>query len=185
MRSGIKPYASCRDIHSTLDVVLDARRDHGLRPEDIDHVEVRCIPEMKQMLGKKSWPSTRLDAQLSLPFSVAVALAAGRASLAEYGDPWLSDPSVRALAQRVNLVVDPGLPFDSEPHDGRVLQGHVDFARGAPQNPLSQVEVEEKFERLAAMALPPGQAQELKQMVSSVEALEDIRAITRLLVRLN
>jgi 2-methylcitrate dehydratase PrpD len=122
---------------------------------------------------------------------VAVALAAGRASLAEYEEPWLSDPSVRALAQRVSLVVDPGLPFDSEPHvsivthDGRVIQGHVDFARGAPQNPLSQIEVEEKFERLASMALPPGQVQELKQMVSSVEDLEDIRAITRLLVRSN
>jgi hypothetical protein len=45
--------------------------------------------------------------------------------------------------------------------------------------------VEEKFERLASMALPPGQVQELKQMVSSVEDLEDIRAITRLLVRSN
>jgi 2-methylcitrate dehydratase PrpD len=191
MRSGIKPYASCRDIHSTLDVVLDARRDHGLRPEDIDHVEVRCIPEMNQMLGEKALPSTRLDAQLSLPYSVAVALAAGHASLAEYGEPWLSDPSVRALAQRVSLVVDPGLPFDSEPHvsivahDGRVIQGHVDFARGAPQNPLSQIEVEEKFERLASMVLPPSQVQELKQMVSSMEGLEDIRAITRLLVRSN
>jgi 2-methylcitrate dehydratase PrpD len=67
--------------------------------------------------------------------------------------------------------------------DGRVIQGHVDFARGAPQNPLSQIEVEEKFERLASMVLPPSQVQELKQMVSSMEDLEDIRAITRLLVR--
>lgn len=191
MRSGIKPYASCRDIHSTLDVILDGRRDQGLRPEDIDRVEVRCIPEMKQMLGEKAQPSTRLEAQLSLAYSVAVALAAGRASLAEYEEPWLSDPFVRALAQRVNLVVDPGLPFDSEPHvsivtrDGRVIQGHVDFARGAPENSLSRVEVEEKFERLAGMALPPGQVRELKQMVSAVEAVEDIREITRLLARLN
>jgi len=191
MRSGIKPYASCRDIHSTLDVVLDARRDHGLRPEDIDRVEIRCIPEMKQMIGEKTWPSTRVDAQLSLPYSVAVAMTAGRASLTEYEDPWLNDPSVHALAQRVSLVVDCGLPFDSEPHvsirmrDGRVIQGHVDFARGAPQNPLSQAEVEEKFESLSSRALPTGQFQELKKMVSSLEAIEDVRAITRLLARSN
>jgi hypothetical protein len=47
------------------------------------------------------------------------------------------------------------------------------------------VEVEEKFERLAGMALPPGQVQELKQMVNCVEGLEDIREITRLLKGLN
>jgi 2-methylcitrate dehydratase PrpD len=191
MRSGIKPYASCRDIHSTLDVVLDARRDHGLRPEDIDRVEVRCIPEMKQMLGEKPWPSTRIDAQLSLPYSVAVALTAGRATLTEYGDPWLHDSSVHALAQRVSLVVDSGLPFDSEPYvsiktrDGCVIQGHVDFARGAPENPLSRAEVEEKFERLSSRALPAGHIQELKQMINSLEAIDDIRAVTRLLARSN
>jgi 2-methylcitrate dehydratase PrpD len=191
MRSGIKPYASCRDIHSTLDVVLDARRDHGLRTDDIDRIEIRCIPEMKQMLGEKGWPSTRLDAQLSLPYSVAVAFAAGRASLAEYGEPWLSDPSVHALSERVRLVVDPGLPVDSEPHvsirtrDGRVVHGHVDFARGAPQNPLSPIEVEEKFDRLASRALSNSQIQEFKQIVDSLEALDDIRTVTRLLVRSN
>jgi len=187
MRSGIKPYASCRDIHSTLDIVLDARRDHHLTPDDIDRVEIRCIPEMQQMIGKTAPPATRLDAQLSLPYSVAVALAAGRASLAEYGEPWLNDPAVRSLSWRVNLIADPGLPFDSEPHvrivvrDGRVIEGHVAFARGAPQNPLSQVEVQEKFERLASMALPPEHVQKLKQVVSSVESLDDIRAITELL----
>jgi 2-methylcitrate dehydratase PrpD len=189
LRSGIKPYASCRDIHSTLDVVLDARRDHGLKPGEIDRVEVRCIPEMKQMLGEKVRPSTRLEAQLSLPYSAAVALTAGRASLSEYQEPWLSDPAVQALARRVDMVVDAGLPFDSEPHvriltrDGRVIQGHVEFARGAPQNPLSRADVEEKFERLAAMALPPDSVYELKRMVDSTERLQDIRAITSRLAR--
>jgi 2-methylcitrate dehydratase PrpD len=69
--------------------------------------------------------------------------------------------------------------------DGRVIEGHVDFARGAPQNPLSQAEVEEKFERLASMALPAGQVQELKKRINSLEAIEDIRAVTRLLAGSN
>ena len=51
MRSGIKPYAACRDIHSTLDVVLGARLSHTLAPDDIMAIKVYCIPEMMQMVG--------------------------------------------------------------------------------------------------------------------------------------
>ena len=191
MRSGIKPYASCRDSHSTLDVILDAQRNHSLQANNIEKIEILCTFQTKQMLGGKDWPLTRLDAQLSLPYSVAVAISAGRAFLSEYEEPWLSNPSVRALSQRVHLIVDSNLPSGYEPHvkimtrDGRVIKGHVDFARGAPQNPLSQFEVEEKFERLSSMVLPTSQVKDLKQIIGSLENVEDIRVITKLLLRQN
>ena len=184
MRSGIKPYAACRDIHSTLDVVLAARRNHCLQAVDIDRVKVRCIPEMIQMIGSRSLPKTRFEAQLSLPYSIAVALLTGRAFIAEYEHPYLTDPEVERLAGLVELIESPELPFDSEPYvtvttkDGRSLEGHVDFASGAPQNPMDHEAVIEKFAALASRVLSQPVWAQLKAIVLSLETQSDVRAVT-------
>jgi 2-methylcitrate dehydratase PrpD len=185
MRSGIKPYAACRDIHSSLDVILQARRVHDLGPDDIARIAVRCIPEMIQMVGQVTNPGTRLEAQLSLPYSIAVALVTGRASVAEYESPFRDDPAVQRLARKVVLRADPDLPPDSEPHlvitttDGRRIPGHVAYASGAPQNPLPPEAIVRKFETLAARVLPSRQVQALKEDVLALETLPDARRITR------
>ncbi len=185
MRSGIKPYAACRDIHSSLDVVLEARRVHQLGPGDIAGIEVRCIPEMIQMVGQATTPETRIAAQLSLPYSIAVALVTGSASVAAYESPFLDDPAVQRLAQRVMMTADADLPPDTEPHltitttDGRRIPGHVAHASGAPQNPLPPETIIRKFETLAASVLPVHRVQALREDVLALETLPDVRRITR------
>lgn len=187
LRSGIKPYAACRDIHSSLDVVLDAKHRYLLTPADIASIEVQCIPEMMQMVGKTEFPSTRIDAQLSLPYSVAVVLIAGEAFLGEYEPPLLHDPRVKKLAALVQLIENPGLPFDSEPYlaikttDGREIKGHVDFASGAPQNPLAPDKIIKKFERLAGRVLPAERVEMILDKVLTLAKLPDVREITNCL----
>ncbi|MFW2365409.1 MAG: MmgE/PrpD family protein [Desulforhopalus sp.] len=187
MRSGIKPYAACRDIHSVLDVVLDVRRNHRLTPGDIHTIKVRCIPEMMQMVGKSAFPLTRIEAQLSLSYSIAVALLTGRAFTAEYEAPYLTDPEVVRLFDLVELVESPELPFDSEPHvtfftkAGRSIEGHVEFARGAPQNPMKVDEVVEKFMALASKFFPDPLLSELPDILLSLESLDDLRIVTQYL----
>ena len=115
-RSGIKPYAACRDIHSSLDVILHAREKHRLAPEDIAAITVDCTPQTFQMVGRSPAPKTRREAQLSLPYSVGVALVTGRAFLEAFEPPWLHDQAVRRLARRVTMAPSPDLPCDSEPY---------------------------------------------------------------------
>ncbi len=187
LRSGIKPYAACRDIHSTIDIVLEARRSHGLRPENIANVTVRCTPQMMQMVGKIAVPKTRPEAQLSLPYSVAVVLLTGCAFLGEYEEPFLSDARVRRLAERVTMVSDSELPFDSEPFvvittmDGQTIEGHVEHASGAPQNPLTFQAIVDKFEALSSRTLTMNRVQSLKTAILSLETLDDMRTVTALL----
>ncbi len=187
LRSGIKPYAACRDIHSTIDVILEAKRSHDLRPEDIADVTIRCTPEMMQMVGKRAVPKTRLEAQLSLTYSVAIVLLRGRAFLAEYEEPFLSDARVWRLAERVTIVSDSDLPLDSEPFvvintmDGRKIEGHVEHASGAPQNPLTSQAIVEKFESLSSRTLTMDRVHGLETTIFSLETLDDIRTVTALL----
>lgn len=184
LRSGIKPYAACRDIHSSIDVVLEARYRHRLEPEDIFSIEVRCIPEMMQMIGKTDFPITRIEAQLNLPYSIAVALVAGEAFIGEYEAPLLHDPRVKRLANLVQLKESTDLPFDSEPYltikttDGRVIEGHVDYASGAPQNPLFPERIIKKYETLAERVLPIVRVAEIRDKVLGLSTLPDVREIT-------
>lgn len=183
LRSGIKPYAACRDIHSTLDVVLNARNAHRLAPDDIAAITVRCIPQTFQMVGRMTHPETRIEAQLSLPYSVGVALVTGGAFLDAFEPPWLHDQTVRRLAGRVTMAPSPDLPFDAEPYvtivtrDGRKIEGHVDFASGAPQNPLPPEKIVAKFQALAKRVLPPRDVDALEDKILAVEGCDDVRTL--------
>jgi 2-methylcitrate dehydratase PrpD len=175
LRSGVKPYASCRGAHATLDVVFDLARRERLDADDVARVEVKTTEQDRQMLGDPD-PQTRLAAQMSLPYCVAVAWVTGRASLAEFEPPRLRDPAVRAFMPRVTVTADPALPEGAEAHvtvvtrDGRRLRGHVPFARGAPENPLTDQEVIAKYEELAARALRPEAVRQVREAVFTLDA---------------
>ncbi len=183
MRSGVKPYACCRGAHSTLDVVLDLRRRHALAADRVAGVTIRCTAADMQMLGDRE-PETRLAAQMSLPYSVAVALMMGRASLGEYEDTWLMHGPTRALMAKVEMRLDPSLPEGTEPFvtitttDGQAHTGHVDFGRGAPENPLPPAEVIAKYRDLAARVLPLASVRAIETIALS---LDETASVERLL----
>jgi 2-methylcitrate dehydratase PrpD len=174
MRSGVKPYACCRGAHSALDAVLDLRRRHALTPDRVASVTVRCAAADMQMLGDRD-PGTRLAAQMSLPYSIAVALVTGRAGLTEYEDAWLTNGPTRALMTHVEMRVDTAMPEGTEPYvtittgDGKQYTGHVDYGRGAPENPLPPDEVIAKYEELAARVLPPASVPALRDTVLTLD----------------
>jgi 2-methylcitrate dehydratase PrpD len=172
-RSGFKPYACCRGCHSSLDVVLSLRAEHGLDDAAVERVEIVGSDQTVRQLGKQT-VETMLDAQMSLPYSVAVALRHGSGALSYYQPPFLFDPALRDLAARV--VVRAGPPdVGGEPEvhlhlrDGRHLSGRVAVARGAASNPLGRAELEEKFSVLAAMALPAERTAALGAFVAEIE----------------
>jgi 2-methylcitrate dehydratase PrpD len=186
LRSGVKRYASCGGTHSTLDAVLEIRRREKLPADEVKAVRIRCTEADRLMVGGTD-PGSRLAAQMSLPYSVAVAWVAGRASLAEYEERWRQDRAVRAFIPRVTLEVDAGLPEGSEPfvtvetRDGRTFSGHVPVPPGLPENPLGRAEVEAKYEELAGRALP---ADGVRAVREAVLRLEDPGSLGRLVAAL-
>ena len=188
LRSGVKPYACCRDIHSALDFVLDLRRREALDADSVERIAIRCPVGTMQMLGNAG-PTTRLAAQMSLPYSMAVAWVAGRASLDEYEDRWLTDSRVRAFIPRVTMTADAAMAEGAEPHitvatrSGRTFAGQVPFAKGAPENPLAPDEVAAKYEALASRALPPAEVARLKDAVLTLERPGSMSEVFALLGR--
>lgn len=169
-RSGFKPYACCRGCHSSLDAVLQLREAHHLDAKKVHHVMIRGSEQNARQLGKQEVENI-LDAQMSLPYSVAVALSRGRADLEHYQSPYLEDPYLRELATRVNVIGEPTRPLGSQPtvelhlYDGRVLSATVEHAKGETSNPMSDAELEAKFLALATMNVSRERAEQIRDVV--------------------
>jgi 2-methylcitrate dehydratase PrpD len=126
-------------------------------------------------LGERD-PQTRLAAQMSLPYGVAVALVTGRASLAEYEPHRLADSAVREMIGRIRMSVDPAIDENTEPYvtvittDGRRLQGHEPIGLGDPRNALPEDAIVAKFDDLAPRALAGGAVERLRDAVLTLPA---------------
>jgi 2-methylcitrate dehydratase PrpD len=168
-----------------VDAVLGMRRD-GLRADEIEGVTVRGSAIHVTQLSKQSVETT-LDAQMSLPYAISVALLSGGAGFDQFDQAALRRPEVRAFAKRVNVVREQAVADGEEPFvdialkDGRVLTDRVLVARGDATNPLGEDELRAKFRSTAGVALPPEQVEELENVIDNVAEAERLDALVALL----
>jgi 2-methylcitrate dehydratase PrpD len=181
-----KLYACCRYNHFALDALLALARRERLHADQVERVVVTTIPFGPRMAGAA--PASMLAAKFSIPYAVAAALVLGRADVAAFAEPALSDPRIRALAARVEVRADPEMSPRRADHptarievtlkDGRRLSGSTTVVRGDFQDPVPAEEVVEKFLALASEPLGPGRAREVVRLVEETERLEDVRDLT-------
>ena len=184
---GFKPYAACQGIHSSLDVVLGMRREQGVRADDVARVTVRGSRTHVKQLAKQH-VQTLLDAQMSLPYSIATALISGGAMLDQYTKEALLRPEVNDLALRVTVVHESSVANGEEPYvdveltDGRLLSGRMRVARGDYTNPLSEIEVREKFRAVSGLVFSKDRVARIEEVVSNIEEMKDAGELISLLL---
>ena len=78
------------------------------------------------------------------------------------------------------LVRLPDLQYLSSVAGGRLFKGRVDYAKGEPENMLTEAELVHKFRYLVADLLPAEQIRRIEAAAGSFEALEDVGSLVRL-----
>lgn len=191
MRTSIKPHACCRYMQGPIDAVLTLREQHAIAPDTVARIEVGVLaaaaPIIAEPAAAKQRPGSVVDAQFSLPFGVAVALVRGSASADDFVLAALTDETIRSLMERVTAVRDPALdavyprvwPSWVRIHlrDGRILATHVDHPHGDPENFLDDAELDAKFRRLAAGALPADGVARLSAEISAFPDASHVRGL--------
>lgn len=149
-----KPYASCRHTHPEIEACFRIRQAGGF---EISQVERIIITTYKGVIGKHDFKEIHGEssARMSIPFSAAIALWTGKAGIAEFAEPYVSNPEILALTQKVDVVPDDELSSlvpDKRVaivhvfmHNGDVLKERVEYPKGEPENPLTPEENLEKF----------------------------------------
>jgi 2-methylcitrate dehydratase PrpD len=145
-------------------------------------------------LATKQEPRSVVDAQFSIPYTIAAAITRRRLFLDDMTEQAIARPEVVVLAKRVTPIVDPSFdrwPTDVKPSGVEIAttsgQRHwrrVDYPRGNPRNPVSFDEIRSNFLECAARAarpLPRDRAERARDVIENLESCENVRAITELL----
>jgi 2-methylcitrate dehydratase PrpD len=179
----IKPYPSGSLSHPAQDLLLELVREHDLRPEQIERIDVGTNSHVPNALIHMR-PKTALEGKFSLPFCMAIGVLERRAGIAQFVDAKVRDSRTQALMQRVHMHVDPQLEalgynemrmtVAITLRDGRRLSGRADMAKGHPRKPMSRSELREKFMDCATLVMAAPQAE------SALERLWEIREASRI-----
>ena len=174
----IKPYPICRWSHAPIDGALDLRKQHALKPDEIERIEIRSFRYATQLWN--DIPSSSPVAQYSLAWPVAAALARGRVTVEEILPESFADPVIRALVAKTVPIVDEAIE-KSYPQrrlasvtvvcrDGRRLETGVKEASGGPQPLVSRAEVVTKFRAFAEPVIGRARTAEIEELALTIDA---------------
>ena len=153
-----KVHAACRHCHPAIDATIDMRNDLNLKPEQIDHIEVRTY---KLAVGSHDHTDIMgiSSAKLSTPYAVALAVVKGSAGYADYNEANLNDYNIKLITRKVRVIEDENLTAQSPAvrgakvtiylKNGNVYEAPCLYPKGEPEHPLTQEELESKFRGLA------------------------------------
>ena len=187
----IKPHPSGSLTHPGMSVMLDLIRRHDIKPERVKRVAVGTNHNMPNALIHHR-PVNELQAKFSMEFCMAILLIERKAGLAQFTDEVVNRPDVQALIRKVDFGVHPeaeAAGFDKmttiievELDEGTTFKGRADFGKGSPVNPMSDRELEQKFFECAEWGgVDRARAQKIVELVWKIEALGNVRELTRLL----
>ena len=185
LRIEFKPYSCARPIHNAIDCALEIRREHAPRNGAIEEIIVRRHPDWSEY-HRNATPRTYHEAQVSLPYSVAVAFLEGKALLAQYTDRKLKNPAVRRLMDLTRIETDASLPRGVSCHmtvklaSGGTCTAQVDYPKGSIENPMSDDELKIKFDSLAVPVVGTAHASKIADMVMRIERCDDVGDLMRL-----
>jgi 2-methylcitrate dehydratase PrpD len=154
-----KPYPCCRFNHTAIDAALDIRRQLGGDVSRIQSISAEVNGQSYQAVctppAMRKSPETIVQAQFSLPYTVACALTKGSVGLADFTDAGLRNPAVRALAPKVEAgigaEIERAWSRNVSPTrlvvktDVGTFEARVDTPRGHPDAPMSMADFDAKM----------------------------------------
>jgi len=183
----LKPYSCARPIHNAIDCALQIRKKNQFNLSDIQSMVMKRHPDWGTSYHYINEPRTFHEAQMSLPFSVALALTLGKAFVDQYCDENLKNPEIMGISKMLKIENDSSLPRGVSCHltiklkNGKVFEEQVDWPKGSGKNPMNAEERFAKFEALSAKVLNDSQRKKIAEKVNGLEKLKSIGELTSLL----
>lgn len=177
-----KRYASARPIHNAVDCALNLKRQNRIDPSSVEKITIFRHPDWAHYHRVYS-PSNINEAQVSLPYSVAVALTEGDAFLEQYRDELIHDAGIQALMGKIHVEAKSDLPcgvsclMEVKTQEGRVFTNQVDQPKGSIQNPMTQQEFIEKFKKLSAVLFKEAEIDQIADVVLDLENQPSVKAV--------
>ncbi len=184
MHMEYKAYSCARPIHNAIDCALEIRKALREPVSAVKAITMRRHPAWAHY-HLNAAPQTYHEAQVSLPYAVAVSLIEGDALPPQFQDAKLHDPQILRLAQMVQVVPDDTLPrgvsclMILETEGGAELRSQVDHPRGSIVNPMTPEEMDRKAHMLGDPVLGAEGVARMLVLVGRIETVGEIGELMR------
>jgi 2-methylcitrate dehydratase PrpD len=176
-----KPFACGIVGHPIIDGCIQLRNENHLKADDVARIDLWVHPLVIELMGKKS-PQAGLEGKFSVYHAAAVAIAEGAGGEPQFTDRAVLRSETVALRNRVLTTIDRNLHEDQARiritlRDGRMLDKTIEHAVGSVTRPMSDRQLEEKFEGLATGILPTDQIRKVIDLCWRVESLPGVASL--------
>jgi 2-methylcitrate dehydratase PrpD len=192
-----KPYPCCRFNHTAIDAALSIREQMGPGVQ-IRRITANVNRQSHEAVGTpidmRRRPETVVQAQFSIPYTVACALQKGTVKLADFTDEGICNREVRAIAALTDVVTDPEIERDWSRNvsptrlvvetDRGVFEARVDHPRGNFGTPMTREDFDAKMQgclEISGIDWPSNLVVHLRAAVDGLTAGTDVRTITNCL----
>ncbi|HRS09174.1 MAG TPA: MmgE/PrpD family protein [Bacteroidia bacterium] len=154
----VKPYAACRHAHPSIEAALIIKNTSQFNVNEIKKITIKTY---KGIIGKHDTKkiTNPYSAKMSIPFSVAVALIKGSAGINDFSDDNINDSNIISLTNKIFIEEDNELSalvpdkrvaiMEIDFGNNMILTERVDYPKGEPENPMTDAEINEKFQSLS------------------------------------
>jgi len=187
-----KGWASCAWGHAACVAALQLKDKHRFSADEISHIKVRTFEEAIAL--HQGCPTTTEEAQFSVKWPLACLLIDGQLGPDQVLEHRFGDPAVRALMDKIELVLDEEVnrmytevkgqdlrmysAVEITLKDGRHFDSGI-VERGADR--WDEDSLERKFRWLTGYVLEAEVADRLVELVWHFEEVPDVRRLTELL----
>jgi 2-methylcitrate dehydratase PrpD len=167
--------------------LFDLLQQHGIDAAQVKRLHVKLAKTAFDMHGQLPRYKGKFEALISGHYTAAVILHDRALTLAQFVPARYDDPKLRQFAQaQVEISLDTTLNgaeavAEIETVGGATLKARCDHARGAPENPLSRAEIEDKLRAYAVDRLPAARIDDVIAAVGRIEDLGNVRELMDML----
>jgi 2-methylcitrate dehydratase PrpD len=194
LRVGFKPAPASNGSITAMSAIEQLMRQHRLKASDIATITAYVSDNTLHHCG---WPyegdriQSVLSAQMNLRYGIAVMALEGQAGVEQFDDRKIRDPDILQFIARIGVEHEPRFEGQNgryrvacrlvvRDQDGQGYESEVLYRKGSPEDPMTEEDLLDKFRKLAS-ALGDRQRDEIVRVVSGLDRVEDLSALSTLL----
>ena len=187
-RTNVKFFASEYHSQAPLWIALDLRQK--VRAPDIEAIDIQTYYTAWSEIGSEpeKWhPRTRETADHSLPYLISIGFIDGYVTPQSFSDARINDPAVRELMQRIRISENEAFTqaypaklmtrIEVLTRSGERHAQTASYPKGHARNPMTDADVEAKFEALTRGLMTPEASATLLQSLRTVDEAPDVSPV--------
>jgi 2-methylcitrate dehydratase len=190
---GMKAFPTEALTHTPISAVLDLVKSNDLHPDQVEKIQIRSLARAADILSDPSKydPHTKETADHSLPYVIAAALVDRQVTPVQFTVQKIMEAKIREQLHKIEVVADPEIEkvfpalqrviVHIHTKDGRTYTKQLDFPKGDPRNPLTDLEIEEKFAALADGVLTSAAQRKVRDAVWNLERVGSVSELMTLM----